>query len=65
MSVPTTTVSPNPWLRILDALEKKINRHSYDTWLKALARCSAECRPARRPAPVPIRSPEIKESRAR
>jgi chromosomal replication initiator protein len=25
---------PNPWLRILDALEKKINRHSYDTWLK-------------------------------
>src|SRR5271165_5067608 len=24
----------NPWLRILDALEKKINRHSYDTWLK-------------------------------
>src|SRR5206468_11411790 len=34
MSVPTTTVSPNPWLRILDALEKKINRHSYDTWLK-------------------------------
>ena len=27
-------MSPNPWLRILDALEKKINRHSYDTWLK-------------------------------
>jgi chromosomal replication initiator protein len=24
----------NPWIRILDALEKKINRHSYDTWLK-------------------------------
>jgi len=24
----------NPWMRILDALEKKINRHSYDTWLK-------------------------------
>src|SRR4051794_6184728 len=24
----------NPWVRILDALEKKINRHSYDTWLK-------------------------------
>jgi len=22
---------PNPWMRILDALEKKINRHSYDT----------------------------------
>src|SRR5258705_10014861 len=34
MSGPSTTVSPNPWLRILDALEKKINRHSYDTWLK-------------------------------
>ena len=34
MSVPSTTLSPNPWLRILDALEKKINRHSYDTWLK-------------------------------
>ena len=30
----TTTLSPNPWARILDALEKKINRHSYDTWLK-------------------------------
>src|SRR5229473_2614956 len=34
MSVPSTTLSPNPWMRILDALEKKINRHSYDTWLK-------------------------------
>ena len=34
MSVPTPTLAPNPWLRILDALEKKINRHSYDTWLK-------------------------------
>jgi len=34
MSVPTPTLSPNPWSRILDALEKKINRHSYDTWLK-------------------------------
>ena len=30
----STTLSPNPWARILDALEKKINRHSYDTWLK-------------------------------
>src|SRR5260370_40734499 len=29
-----TTLSPNPWTRIVDALEKKINRHSYDTWLK-------------------------------
>src|SRR4030081_3623407 len=34
MSVPSTTISPNPWVRILDALENKINRHSYDTWLK-------------------------------
>ena len=34
MSVPSTTISPNPWIRILDALEKKINRHSYDTLLK-------------------------------
>src|SRR6202167_3885641 len=34
MSVTGTTLSPNPWMRILDALEKKINRHSYDTWLK-------------------------------
>jgi chromosomal replication initiator protein len=34
MSVPSPTLAPNPWLRILDALEKKINRHSYDTWLK-------------------------------
>ena len=34
MSVPSTTLAPNPWIRILDALEKKINRHSYDTWLK-------------------------------
>jgi chromosomal replication initiator protein len=34
MSVSTPSLAPNPWLRILDALEKKINRHSYDTWLK-------------------------------
>ncbi|HZC24304.1 MAG TPA: chromosomal replication initiator protein DnaA, partial [Candidatus Binatia bacterium] len=34
MSATSTTVTPNPWARILDALEKKINRHSYDTWLK-------------------------------
>ena len=32
--VSTAVVSPNPWVRILDALEKKVNRHSYDTWLK-------------------------------
>jgi chromosomal replication initiator protein len=34
MSVPSSSLAPNPWLRILDALEKKINRQSYDTWLK-------------------------------
>ncbi len=34
MSAQGSTLSPNPWTRILDALEKKINRHSYDTWLK-------------------------------
>ncbi len=25
---------PNPWVRVLDALEKKVNRSSYETWLK-------------------------------
>ncbi len=30
----TAAVSPNPWTRILEALEKKVNRHSFDTWLK-------------------------------
>jgi chromosomal replication initiator protein len=34
MSLSSSAMSPNPWARILDALEKKINRHSYDTWLK-------------------------------
>jgi chromosomal replication initiator protein len=34
MSVPSPSIAPNPWIRILDALEKKINRQSYDTWLK-------------------------------
>ena len=28
------TVSPNPWVQVLDALEKKVNRNSYETWLK-------------------------------
>jgi chromosomal replication initiator protein len=36
MSAQGTTLSPNPWTRILDALEKKINRHSYNTWLKPM-----------------------------
>ena len=34
LSTATATASVNPWLRILGALEKKISRHSYDTWLK-------------------------------
>src|ERR1051326_6621783 len=36
MSLPaaTVTATANPCLRILGALEKKITRHSYDTWLK-------------------------------
>src|ERR1035438_5591518 len=34
MSFTSSAIVPNPWVRILDALEKKINRHSYDTWLK-------------------------------
>jgi chromosomal replication initiator protein len=34
MSVTSATSSPNPWSRILEALEKKVNRNSYDTWLK-------------------------------
>jgi len=29
-----TTVAANPWMRVLDALEKKVNRLSYETWLK-------------------------------
>jgi chromosomal replication initiator protein len=28
------SVPPNPWTRVLDALEKKVNRTSYETWLK-------------------------------
>src|SRR5579872_2133477 len=35
MSLTSTAVSVvNPWTQVLSALEKKINRHSYDTWLK-------------------------------
>ena len=35
MSLSTVTAATaNPWVRILDSLEKKVNRHSYDTWLK-------------------------------
>jgi chromosomal replication initiator protein len=34
MSLTSSAIVPNPWVRVLDALEKKINRHSYDTWLK-------------------------------
>jgi len=34
MSLSSSAIVPNPWVRILDALEKKVNRHSYETWLK-------------------------------
>src|SRR4051794_5511970 len=35
MSVSSSaTAAVDPWIQILGALEKKINRHSYDTWLK-------------------------------
>ncbi len=34
--------SPNPWIQILHALEKKVNRHSYDTWLKPTRYSHAE-----------------------
>ncbi|MEO8726856.1 MAG: chromosomal replication initiator protein DnaA [Acidobacteriaceae bacterium] len=30
----TATAQLNPWTRVLSALEKKISRQSYDTWLK-------------------------------
>ncbi len=30
----TATSALNPWVRILAALEKKVNRQSFDTWLK-------------------------------
>ena len=33
MSALVTSAS-NPWLQILNALEKKVNRHSYDMWFK-------------------------------
>jgi chromosomal replication initiator protein len=32
--VPVPAAIPNQWYRILGALEKKINRQSYETWLK-------------------------------
>ena len=31
---PTAAAALNHWVRILAALEKKINRQSFDTWLK-------------------------------
>src|SRR3954464_15809154 len=30
----SATAAANPWLLVLESLEKKINKHSYDTWLK-------------------------------
>ena len=32
--VSSATVAANPWIRILGALEKKINRTTFETWLK-------------------------------
>ena len=32
----TATTALNPWVRILGALEKKVNRQSFDTWLKPI-----------------------------
>src|ERR1700743_156570 len=32
--VPVSTAVLNQWVRILGALEKKINRQSFETWLK-------------------------------
>src|ERR1700680_3573916 len=34
MSLTSSAIVPNPWARCLDALEKKFNRHSSDSWLK-------------------------------
>jgi len=34
LSTATISATANPWLQILSAIEKKISRHSYDTWLK-------------------------------
>jgi len=34
MSTYGIATSPNPWVLVLDALQKKINRTSYETWLK-------------------------------
>jgi len=41
-SAAAATASVNPWIEILGALEKKINRHSYDTWLKPTRYSHAE-----------------------
>jgi chromosomal replication initiator protein len=42
MSLTSSAIVPNPWVRVLDALEKKVNRHSYDTWLKPTRYSHAE-----------------------
>src|ERR1700761_4501603 len=34
MSFAATPTPPNPWVRILGALEKKVVRQAFDTWLK-------------------------------
>ena len=25
---------PNPWIQVLDLIERKVSRHSFETWLK-------------------------------
>ncbi|HTC92924.1 MAG TPA: chromosomal replication initiator protein DnaA [Terriglobales bacterium] len=42
LSSAVATATVNPWIEILGALEKKINRHSYDTWLKPTRYSHAE-----------------------
>jgi chromosomal replication initiator protein len=44
MSLSSAAAVVDPWMRILNALEKKINRHSYDTWLKPTRFSHAEGR---------------------
>ena len=34
LSPSSAAATANPWAQILSALEKKVNRHSFDTWLK-------------------------------
>jgi chromosomal replication initiator protein len=57
MSVTSAASSPNPWARILDSLEKKVNRHSYDLWLKPTRYSHADDRTL----VVQVPTPEFKQ----